>query len=486
MADPNLPPERDGSWRWTVFVVVVLALVAAGGFAAIRLSDFGDDAKEIDFPDKWDKRVRPYVRIVERERDLDFRHPIEVEFLSDEEFREEVTADEDDLTDEEREEIKQFTGLMRAVGLVEGELDLFEAQNQLSGSAILGRYSSEDKQIRIRGKKLTLAVEVVLVHELTHALQDQHFDLQRRSEELEQADDSEGEAAFRALVEGDAQRIEEVYVEELGKRGRAAYQREQRKQSKGLDKGSDDVPEVLKTMMGAPYALGSALLNLAIELDGNDEVDDLFRDPPASTENLLDPWTVLEDEDVPVEVEEPALGEGEDEFDSDIFGGLGWYLVLAERIPLIDALDAADGWAGDSYVAFERDNVSCFRANIAADSRADFIELRDALEAWVAALPGATASVDAEGDLATFESCDPGVDAARVGKDVSAKALRLALARTYVAANVIGAGADDDWARCFADKYVHEFRPEQVFDPEFGKDDPAVQSRFREMGLGCR
>lgn len=49
-------------------------------------------------------------------------------------------------------------------------------------------------------------MEATVVHELVHALQDQHFDLGAQFDELDAED--EAAVALRAIVEGDAARIE--------------------------------------------------------------------------------------------------------------------------------------------------------------------------------------------------------------------------------------------------------------------------------------
>ena len=110
-------------------------------------------------PSKWDASVQKYVDFVEKKRDLKFTQPVYVDFLADAEFTENVTADDDDLTDEDRKEIEQSTGLLRALGLVEGDLDLFDKSNQLRGKGVIGYYSYDDERLRIRGTEITPAVE---------------------------------------------------------------------------------------------------------------------------------------------------------------------------------------------------------------------------------------------------------------------------------------------------------------------------------------
>ena len=166
--------------------------------------------------------MQPYADVVERERGLEFKHPVYVDFLSDKAFNEQVVADKEDLTDEDRVEIEQATGQFRALGLVQGDVDVFDSVNELSSSAVIGFYSFDDERIRVRGTELTPEVQSTLVHELTHALQDQYFDVGTRFDLVK--DDDTAAAAYRTLVEGDARRVETAWRESLDKKSRKALE----------------------------------------------------------------------------------------------------------------------------------------------------------------------------------------------------------------------------------------------------------------------
>lgn len=483
---PPGPPEEPSDAgpgtrrRWPFVVGIALVAVAVAGVGAFFL--LGED-DGISYPDEWAAEVLPFVEIVEEERGLEFDHPVHVEFLTEEVFRGEVTSDESELTDEDRESIEQTTGLLRALGLVQGDVDLFAASNDLSGDGVVGFYSYEDKRIRMRGEELTPSRKSTLVHELTHALQDQHFDLGAKFDAYDEAEDDAGSTAFDAIVEGDGRRIETAYVETLSEEDAAALEEEQAAEIDDFEAGSEDIPEVLQTLFGAPYALGEAMLTLAVETDGNDAVDELFENPPTTEEHLYDPWTLLLDDDDARAVTEPKVDDGE-EFDRGDFGALGWYLVLAERVDLVTALDATDGWGGDAYVGFDRDGVTCARIVYQADTADDLDEMESALGAWIAAAPGSEASVERNGAELIFESCDPGAESA-VGNDASSDALGLALTRTYLGLNTLQSGATEEQARCFGDEIVHTFTVEQLNDPDFGADDPSVQETIQELAFGC-
>jgi hypothetical protein len=456
-------------------------VVAGAGVAAVQLTGDGSGSSA----DAWDAEIRPFVDFVEEERGLEFRNPVRVELMTDEAFRRQVTADEDELTDEEREEFEHTAGIFRALGLIDGDVDLFTASNHLAGEGILGYYSVDDKLIRIRATTLTPATKTTLVHELTHALQDQHFDIGSRRKKFEDSEDSEKGAAFAALVEGDASRIENAYRQDLSPDERGALEKEE---AASIDEYTDqvaDVPEVLRTLISAPYSLGESVLGLAVTLDGNDAVDELFDEPPTTAEHLLDPWTLVRDHDRAADVPQPELEVGERAFDEGSFGAMMWYLLLAERLPHLRALDATDGWAGDSFVGFQREGVTCLRTRYRGDTGDDRAQMRTALQAWIAADPRSTAKVTTVGRDLVFESCDPG-GSAEGTRDSSDSPLGLPLSRTYLAINFLEFNDDASSARCLANGFVHEFTLEQIADPTLGTDDPAQRRKLEAVALACR
>ena len=420
------------------------------------------------YPDAWDPRVVEYVDIVEAQRDLDFEHPIYVDFLPVDEFKKQVAENEDELTEEDRKELEQTTGVFRALGLLEGKIDLFETTNKLHQAGIVGYYSFDDQRIRIRGTELTPEVQSTLVHELTHALQDQHFGVSERYDALEEADDDAAASAYQALVEGDARRIEAEWREELSEDDRAELAKAQVDQYKQFQKDAKDIPEVLDTLMASPYEFGEAMLRVAVEEGGTDAVDDLFESPPTTEEHELDPWTLVVGHEQPLDVPEPTLAPGEKEFDSGPFGALSWLVVLAERVPPKMALTAADGWGGDAYVGFERDGATCVKVNYQGESNQDLTEMQDALAAWASAVPDSDTHVEVDDDslVLELESCDPGPRATPVATGGSKAAVRLALSRTYLSATLADGGYEPEAARCAADRLVRAFTVAELNSPK--------------------
>src|SRR3546814_7300245 len=104
---------------------------------------------------------------------------------------------------------------------------------------------------------MTPAVTKTLVHELTHALQDQHFDLGKKFDELDNDKEGTAAAVYRGLVEGDASRIETAYVASLPTDEQQALQKSAETDQGEMLKKMDEVQQILVVLMSTPYALRS-------------------------------------------------------------------------------------------------------------------------------------------------------------------------------------------------------------------------------------
>lgn len=462
---------------------VILGLLALAGLTAAVALLKGPPSGPT-YPDEWDARVLPLVEEVEELRGLKFKHPVFIDFLPVEEFKEDVRSEQGDLTEEDQEELEQTVGVLRALGLVSGELDLFEAMQDLSAGGTLAYYTTEHKRIRVRGTEMTPDVTHTVVHELVHALQDQHFDI---GAALESFDDDEGTAAsvYRAVVEGDASRIATAWATKLPADERQELTQLQIDGVEENRKEIADIPGILVTLMSAPYALGEPLVTL-VGSEGNEAVDALFDDPPRTEEVLLDPFIHGTPAEEPVDVPDAESTGATEAFDSGEFGALTLYLVLAERLDAIAALAAADGWGGDHYTAREVDGRTCVSAVFTGDSPDDTTELADALRSWADG-GESEADVRREGDLVHLHTCDPGPGAAPRPdtSGASEEALTAVATRSAIASMLIDqAGMPAPVARCTGGAMLEEFTMEELnsTDMEALAD---LQERMMKVMTGC-
>lgn len=459
---PPLPdpfaPKRSRRYIPALAVTIVGVLVVAA--LAIVTGVFDDD--HLPHPDAWDPRVAELAEYVEGARGLDFEHPVFVDFLSPEDYTAEVTTEEGDLDEDQQTELDRLGAHLRAFGLASGELDLFDDINTVTDGGTLAFYRPDDARVRVRGTELSVGVRVTLVHELTHALQDQHFDLA----EIVGGDLDDGESdARRALVEGDALRIEDQYVSEaLSEEERTSYQAEYDEELAQGEAATADVPSFVTASFGLPYALGRPFVTMLDAQGGNDAVDDALRDPPTTAEHLFDPVSYL-DREKPLEVE---LGLDDIETDDDgTFGPAEWYLLLGDRIDPKQALEAALGWGGSAYGSFERDERQCIRVVFAGDEDDDDAQTRDALAAWHNALPEGLAPLVElleVKDRPGLEACDPGPDVDVLGADRADELLVLPAVHAYLEADAASV-LDTDESRCYARTVIDHYSSDELLAP---------------------
>lgn len=443
--EPPAPtPGPSHRVRWLALGLAVVLVAVGLGVVVVRQ---GTD----DTPAHWDPRIADLARFVERERGLRFEHAVRTDFLSDKAFRARVTDDEE-LSAEDQASIHHYEGLFRALGLVEGKLDLRASQNQLTGEGVIGLYVPDEDRIYVRGDRITIGMRPTIVHELTHALQAQHFDLEPRTRL------SGEDTAFTSLVEADALRIQDAYVRSLPEGQQRAVDAEERRQADDTD--LEGVPEILTELFALPYVFGPPFVE-ALEADGGSKaIDRAFRRPPSTEEHIIEPHSYL-DGDRPAKVAAPKLRRGEKAVGTpDDFGMLSLLLVLGERLSFGDAWRAVDGWKGDASRDFRSKGKDCIRVRTRVDTPQDATELLGALRVWAAGRASATTS--STGDIVEFSSCDPGTSTATNDPDRPRTFEVLQLRVEMV--SEFEHGLTHEVAECVADDVLRDHDPKQLLD----------------------
>ena len=352
-------------------------------------------------PTTWDPRVLDIVRFVETRRGLRFKHPVPMEFLDDTTFDKKVTVSGSPSVGQQNE-LNDTLATLRAVGLAEGSPDLQAADNKLASQAILGLYSPHDKGVLVRGSNLTVDVRVVLAHELTHALQDQYFSLDR----LGQSDSGE-DTGYRALVEADAVRVENSYVDSLPSDDAKVFEATRAKQAKDAD--VPDVPEALVDDLSFPYVFGPAFVAYLDEHGGNDAINAAFKKPPQSEAQIVDPQSYVAGVTV-TKVPAPALTSGQKLVDKahDV-GQVSMLEVLGDRLPFDQAWGALKPWTGDQGLTYRENGTVCFAGDTALKDAGSADAFETAAKAWAATMPAASVA-RLSPTVVDLRSCDPGAD----------------------------------------------------------------------------
>jgi hypothetical protein len=409
---PSPSPAPPGR-RWVVLgVLASVAALAAAILGVVIVSD--DDASDQASPGSTadqsseepsigsehdttgtptDAEVEDLVAelsdYVEEQRGLEFEEPVQVDIEDDDAFHERLFAD----FDEDAEQTALSDPLFKAFGLLDPGEDLVETMRTALEGAVVGFYDPETDELVVRGAAITPAVRVTITHELTHALDDQHFDLDRQ--EYDDADD-EIALGFSGLVEGSAVTVENAYTDTLTTDETEQYFDEQ------MSYGIPDVPLAILDLIGAPYQYGPGLI-AALRADGGRErLDDAFAEPPRTSEQVLHPDAYL-DAEPRLAVEHPAA-DGEVVWDG-VLGELFTQVVLSQEVP-DQAGAAAEGWGGDWATTWREGDRSCARAVVVGDTPDDSDELYAAWSAWADAVEvTASAEQPQAGGPVTIDAC---------------------------------------------------------------------------------
>lgn len=321
------------------------------------------------------------AQAVARLRGLAFKSAVVPEVLSPEALRKRV--EEEFAKEDSRSEIDVTDKVLTALGLLAPGDDLYQILLKVNTEQVAGYYDDEKKRLVVAGSQtLTPYDRVLLAHELVHALTDQHFDLTRIERLEDQRKDDEA-TALLSLVEGDATLMMLLYRETLTEEEKAAFAR----QAEEVDSPElEAAPAVLRASLLFPYDQGTQFVNTLYLRGGVKAIDDAYRRPPASTEQILHPQKyVNRDDPQPVSLPDvrAALGEGWREIDAGSAGELDVRLIADQFLPDADAASIADGWDGGAYAAFESSAGTVVAMETVWDSADEARRAAEGLTEWL-------------------------------------------------------------------------------------------------------
>ena len=242
---------------------------------------------------------------------------------------------------------------LKKLGLVPADFELRPFIIRLLTEQVMGYYDPRTQIFYLADWVNLDEQQPVMAHELTHALQDQHFNL-RRFEHWPKGD-SDAELAAHALVEGDAMVSMSLYVMRDLKRAVAMMKS---MSAGGSTEQIDRAPRALRESLLFPYEQGMTWVQQLYKRGGWAQVSQAFTDLPQSTEQVLhaDKYFARE---APIKVVVPdiakALGKGWRRVDYDVNGEWNFYQLLAEYLPSSEEAErAAAGWGGDRYAVYEQ------------------------------------------------------------------------------------------------------------------------------------
>lgn len=331
-------------------------------------------------------------------RGLEFKRDVPVEIESREEMRKHL---ERDLAEEYGGEKLQNISLAYAkLGLFPEGLDLKKSLLDFYTAQVAAFYDPKTKKLVLpedwAGGILLGAVqflarrdimgEMVLAHELTHALQDQHFSLEDR---LRPSDNDDRTLAFHAVAEGDATLsgfgylfggIDDKFLDLINQTVRESMQEARSALS--------DIPEAIIEELLFQYYGGVSFVSRVVRERGWSGVNRLYSSPPLSTEQVLHPEKYLDSPDPPTGIKLNDLSTLFEpdwkEIENNVLGELMVRVLFRRFLSPEEAKAVADGWDGDRFVAFQRGKEIAFVWATVWDSAADAKEFFDGYQKLLA------------------------------------------------------------------------------------------------------
>ncbi len=327
-----------------------------------------------------------------------FRSSVPLDYMSRADLARYLKGVLDDEYPEEKARIDER--ILGALGLLPPGLDLRRLRAGLLEQNIAGFYDERPGKKRLyavsEDKRLTPANQIVLSHELRHALQDQYAEVHRVLPDSV-GDYDDRRLAYLSLLEGDATLVMERFLlrrlpggEELGGGTESSLA--------GLSLPGMELPgapPVVRDQLVLPYLVGRDFAQAVQKRGGWGALRDAWGRPPASTEQVLHPERFFDGE-APRPVALSPAPSGGRLLDEGVVGELLLRTWLGEGQEV-----AAGGWGGDRFQVWDVRGKTLLVWRLVWDSPQDADEFEAAalarLRGWGQPLPP-------RGEFRTFEA----------------------------------------------------------------------------------
>ncbi|MFT3694049.1 MAG: hypothetical protein QM831_12970 [Kofleriaceae bacterium] len=288
------------------------------------------------------------------------------------------------------------------IGLLAEPVDLVAVEQQALATQAGAYYSSQEKRFYLLLAPDGIALDGLVVHELVHALQDQHWNLDKLLPRDIDADHllarrflAEGDATFTMflyalgelrgsispemvrVLRGQLDQLVRMSPSEMAKQNVLGVAANVEPKLAGSLTAFESLPPTVIVPIFDSYIYGAELVAAAFEHGGWKAVDALYLDPPASTEQVLHPETKLfAHRDPPIAVDIPVPA-GETVIADLVMGELQWQVYFQLWLPARKIV-ASEGWGGDRVIVTRRAGKLCARIRTVWDSWSDADEFRTA------------------------------------------------------------------------------------------------------------
>ena len=309
-------------------------------------------------------KVSEFAKVVETVRGHTFDHAVAAEQIDAKELRATLRAKLGESFPAPPEDTRRT---LIALGLIDDTPNLMDRLIDFYASQVIAFYDPEPRRFYVvSGAPAALEAEslegsaekLIYTHELTHALQDQNLDLDRKMKALK--DDGDRALALQCLLEGEATLVMiRAALQDLPGAGESVEEELAPLLSAGsLEKAGvpKDVPAYFTEQLFFPYIEGTAYVRRAVKAGGWAAVDRLWKAPPVSTSEILHPEASPRSPATNLlPSSTSALSPtGFQPLYSDTMGEWGLRFLLRRGLEPAEADPAAAGWRGDRVAFFSQ------------------------------------------------------------------------------------------------------------------------------------
>ena len=275
------------------------------------------------------------------------------------------------------------------IGAIPRDIGILEALNNYQQGQVLGYYNSQNEELVYTGDaELDRIEHFVLAHELTHAIDDQHFDLDRLDDMVVHCDDEVFQAAL-GVVEGSANHFATQVLLRYPSAAPGSIPGD----------GGGEVPPLITEIQAYPYTTGQRFVDALADQGGPAAVNRALHTFPTTTEQVLHPSKFPGEVATPVDVPDfsPTFGPKWHDLDVMVVGELWLKALLDLRLDDATAAAAAAGWGGGTYRAWSDGTDVAVIMSAVWDTQADAKEFSEALGRWLSRSSGSGLVLKADG-----------------------------------------------------------------------------------------
>lgn len=378
MTGPNLPIRQHSKLMLSAFLILLFLLPVAAqeGVASKPSTPSGQEAKPEQKLTKTQaeelfRSVDEILNFVSKDTGLPIKHPVKRQ-LATRDFVEQFLKKRME-EDKDQQRLERAEATFKKLRLLPQQFELRSFLIALLKEQVAGFYDPKSKTVYLLDWVDADSQKPVLAHELTHALQDQNFDMEKwlgigkKPKSIQEEIEMEEErGAKQAVLEGQGMiaLLDYTMAPQDMRVTDAPQIIEALRAGMTLENPSsptfNTAPMFLKEVIVFPYSEGLEFELKVLQKRGTEGAfSGVLKTPPVSSRQILQPETYLVGEQIPymkVADFDPVFGKSWKRWDYGTMGQYDIQLTLKQWLGFEQAYKVSPGWRGGYYFSYWKSN----------------------------------------------------------------------------------------------------------------------------------